>query len=252
MQQILNILIDDAGKDWKPRNKKPHDMTKIKKHGAKPTSFASKQKTPAQKTSPHSTPVAKKNTISKVKAPTKSSVVKPDKPLHRRRSLTDAQKREKRAIMEILLEPYEYVPAPVRPRSSTVQLHAELDHKVGNVVVVSNQPVDASEDLSGFETVKSRHTTFQEKKEFRQEIGDMMSILIDWTEPLPKKQAKQTPKKATPQKTQTKTQTPTKPAAQAKTQPVSKPQTPSKPQDKTQNKTTKEATKPQTPKKAPK
>ncbi|KAH9123712.1 hypothetical protein AeMF1_005381, partial [Aphanomyces euteiches] len=122
----------------------------------------------------------------------------------------------------------------------------------GNVVVVSNQPVDASEDLSGFETVKSRHTTFQEKKEFRQEIGDMMSILIDWTEPLPKKQAKQTPKKATPQKTQTKTQTPTKPAAQAKTQPVSKPQTPSKPQDKTQNKTTKEATKPQTPKKAPK
>ncbi|KAH9147109.1 hypothetical protein LEN26_004789 [Aphanomyces euteiches] len=170
MQQILNILIDDAGKDWKPRNKKPHDMTKIKKHGAKPTSFASKQKTPAQKTSPHSTPVAKKNTISKVKAPTKSSVVKPDKPLHRRRSLTDAQKREKRAIMEILLEPYEYVPAPVRPRSSTVQLHAELDHKVGNVVVVSNQPVDASEDLSGFETVKSRHTTFQEKKEFRQEI----------------------------------------------------------------------------------
>ncbi|KAF0733236.1 hypothetical protein Ae201684P_010240 [Aphanomyces euteiches] len=252
MQQILNILIDDAGKDWKPRNKKPHDMTKIKKHGAKPTSFASKQKTPAQKTSPQSKPVAKKNTVSKVKAPTKSSVVKPDKPLHRRRSLTDAQKREKRAIMEILLEPYEYVPAPVRPRSSTVQLHAELDHKVGNVVVVSNQPVDASEDLSGFETVKSRHTTFQEKKEFRQEIGDMMSILIDWTEPLPKKQAKQTPKKATPQKTQTKTQTPTKPAAQAKTQPVSKPQTPSKPQDKTQNKTTKEATKPQTPKKAPK
>ncbi|KAG9409956.1 hypothetical protein AC1031_017987 [Aphanomyces cochlioides] len=256
MQQILNILIGDTGKDWKPRNKKPHDMTKNKKHGAKPTSFTPKQKTPAQKTFPHSTPVAKKNTASKVKAPTKSSVVKPAKPLHRRRSLTDAQKREKRAIMEILLEPYEYVPAPVRPRSSTVQLHAELDHKVGNVVVVSNQAVDASEDLSGFETVKSRRTNFQEKKEFRQEIGDMMSILIDWTEPLPKKQAKQTPKKKTPQKapTPTKTQTPTKSAAQAKTQPVSKPQTPSKPQDtpKTQNKTTQEAAKPQTPKKAPK
>ncbi|KAG9409952.1 hypothetical protein AC1031_017980 [Aphanomyces cochlioides] len=237
MQQILNILIGDTGKDWKPRNKKPHDMTKNKKHGAKPTSFTPKQKTPAQKTFPHSTPVAKKNTASKVKAP-------------------HQVKREKRAIMEILLEPYEYVPAPVRPRSSTVQLHAELDHKVGNVVVVSNQAVDASEDLSGFETVKSRRTNFQEKKEFRQEIGDMMSILIDWTEPLPKKQAKQTPKKKTPQKapTPTKTQTPTKSAAQAKTQPVSKPQTPSKPQDtpKTQNKTTQEAAKPQTPKKAPK
>ncbi|KAH9104651.1 hypothetical protein LEN26_014942 [Aphanomyces euteiches] len=241
-KQFFNILIDDAGKDWRPRNVTTWPWSP--KNGSSPKT--------THKAKVSSKPVAKKNTVSKVKAPTKSSVMKPDKPLHRRRSLTDAQKREKRAIMEILLEPYEYVPAPVRPRSSTVQLHAELDHKVGNVVVVSNQPVDASEDLSGFETVKSRHTTFQEKKEFRQEIGDMMSILIDWTEPLPKKQAKQTPKKATPQKTQTKTQTPTKPAAQAKTQPVSKPQTPSKPQDtpKTQNKTTKEAAKPQTPKKA--
>ncbi|KAG9409994.1 hypothetical protein AC1031_018025 [Aphanomyces cochlioides] len=246
MQQILNILIDDAGKDWRPRNVTTWPWSP--KNGSSPKT--------THKAKVSSKPVAKKNTASKVKAPTKSSVVKPAKPLHRRRSLTDAQKREKRAIMEILLEPYEYVPAPVRPRSSTVQLHAELDHKVGNVVVVSNQAVDASEDLSGFETVKSRRTNFQEKKEFRQEIGDMMSILIDWTEPLPKKQAKQTPKKKTPQKapTPTKTQTPTKSAAQAKTQPVSKPQTPSKPQDtpKTQNKTTQEAAKPQTPKKAPK
>ncbi|CAK4258161.1 unnamed protein product [Aphanomyces euteiches] len=209
----------------------------------------------------HAKQAPQKKAVTQAKPSTpKKSAVTAAKPLHRRRSLTDAQKREKRAIMEILLEPYEYVPAPVRPRSSTVQLHAELDHKVGNVVVVSNQPVDASEDLSGFETVKSRHTTFQEKKEFRQEIGDMMSILIDWTEPLPKKQAKQTPKKATPQKTLTKTQTPTKSAAQTPTKPqtptkaqvASKPQTPSKPQDtpKTQNKTTKEAAKPQTSKKS--
>ncbi|KAG9409945.1 hypothetical protein AC1031_017973 [Aphanomyces cochlioides] len=189
------------------------------KQGARPTSCTPKQKTPAQKISPaHSKPITKKNIVSKVKAAAKSSVVKPAKPLHRRRSLTNAQKGES-AILEIPLELND-------------------------------------EDLSGFETVKSRRTNFQEKKEFRQEIGDMMSILIDWTEPLPKKQAKQTPKKKTPQKapTPTKTQTPTKSAAQAKTQPVSKPQTPSKPQDtpKTQNKTTQEAAKPQTPKKAPK
>ncbi|CAK4556677.1 unnamed protein product [Aphanomyces euteiches] len=250
MQQILNILIDDAGKDWKPREKKAApQMPSVRVAGKKTV----------QKSHAKQAPQKKAVTQAKPSTPKKSAVTAA-KPLHRRRSLTDAQKREKRAIMEILLEPYEYVPAPVRPRSSTVQLHAELDHKVGNVVVVSNQPVDASEDLSGFETVKSRHTTFQEKKEFRQEIGDMMSILIDWTEPLPKKQAKQTPKKATPQKTLTKTQTPTKSAAQTPTKPqtptkaqvASKPQTPSKPQDtpKTQNKTTKEAAKPQTPKKS--
>ncbi|CAK4305450.1 unnamed protein product [Aphanomyces euteiches] len=250
MQQILNILIDDAGKDWKPREKKAApQMPSVRVAGKKTV----------QKSHAKQAPQKKAVTQAKPSTPKKSAVTAA-KPLHRRRSLTDAQKREKRAIMEILLEPYEYVPAPVRPRSSTVQLHAELDHKVGNVVVVSNQPVDASEDLSGFETVKSRHTTFQEKKEFRQEIGDMMSILIDWTEPLPKKQAKQTPKKATPQKTQTKTQTPTKSAAQTPTKPqtptkaqvASKPQTPSKPQDtpKTQNKTTKEAAKPQTSKKS--
>ncbi|CAK4906537.1 unnamed protein product [Aphanomyces euteiches] len=250
MQQILNILIDDAGKDWKPREKKAApQMPSVRVAGKKTV----------QKSHAKQAPQKKAVTQAKPSTPKKSAVTAA-KPLHRRRSLTDAQKREKRAIMEILLEPYEYVPAPVRPRSSTVQLHAELDHKVGNVVVVSNQPVDASEDLSGFETVKSRHTTFQEKKEFRQEIGDMMSILIDWTEPLPKKQAKQTPKKATPQKTLTKTQTPTKSAAQTPTKPqtptkaqvASKPQTPSKPQDtpKTQNKTTKEAAKPQTSKKS--
>ncbi|CAK5241938.1 unnamed protein product, partial [Aphanomyces euteiches] len=250
MQQILNILIDDAGKDWKPREKKAApQMPSVRVAGKKTV----------QKSHAKQAPQKKAVTQAKPSTPKKSAVTAA-KPLNRRRSLTDAQKREKRAIMEILLEPYEYVPAPVRPRSSTVQLHAELDHKVGNVVVVSNQPVDASEDLSGFETVKSRHTTFQEKKEFRQEIGDMMSILIDWTEPLPKKQAKQTPKKATPQKTLTKTQTPTKSAAQTPTKPqtptkaqvASKPQTPSKPQDtpKTQNKTTKEAAKPQTSKKS--
>ncbi|KAG9410027.1 hypothetical protein AC1031_018061 [Aphanomyces cochlioides] len=218
MQQILNILIDDAGKDWKPREKKASPQ--------KPSVKVAGKKT-VQKSHAKQAPQKKAATQTKPSTPKKSTVTA-TKPLHRRRSLTDAQKREKRAIMEILLEPYEYVPAPVRPRSSTVQLNAELDHKVGNVVVVSNQPVDASEDLSGFETIKSRRTNFQEKKQFRQEIGDIMSILIDWTEPLPKKQAKQTPKKKTPQKapTPTKTQTPTKSAAQTPT----KPQTPTKAQ----------------------
>jgi hypothetical protein len=120
--------------------------------------------------------------------------------LSRRSSLTDSQKKEKREIMEILLDSYEFVPARITRRGSSTQGKAELSLKAGNVVVVFNPPVDANEDWSGFETVKSRRTSVNEKKELRGEQDAILSVLADFKEP-----AKQASKKNQNGKQQTQT-----------------------------------------------
>ncbi|KAH9179390.1 hypothetical protein AeNC1_017343 [Aphanomyces euteiches] len=62
MQQILNILIDDAGKDWKPRNKtvKPHTKQPHQNPPTRPTS--AKPKAPIQKTTSQTPPTTQKST----------------------------------------------------------------------------------------------------------------------------------------------------------------------------------------------
>ncbi|ETW01550.1 hypothetical protein H310_06205 [Aphanomyces invadans] len=98
-QQILNILLDDAGKDWKPRDKTPKQQTPQKqaaeknnkkthapqkadqgKHAQQP------QKAPAQK--------APSQTLKPATAPT----------LANRDSLSQAQKLEQQQILNILLD----------------------------------------------------------------------------------------------------------------------------------------------------
>ncbi|KAF0712648.1 hypothetical protein As57867_002003, partial [Aphanomyces stellatus] len=91
----------------------------------------------------------------------------------------------------------------IQRRPSSVQRSADVSHQVGNVVVVANSAVEAYDDSTGFETVKSRRTSVKEKKESREAQGEIMSVLVDWVEPAPKKAApaagkKQKGKPATP------------------------------------------------------
>ncbi|CAK4305250.1 unnamed protein product, partial [Aphanomyces euteiches] len=83
MQQILNILIDDAGKDWKPRNKtvKPHAKQPNQKTSTRPTS--AKPKAPIQKTTSQTPPATKQATVKSHKAttqqkPTSDQFTKPE------------------------------------------------------------------------------------------------------------------------------------------------------------------------------
>ncbi|RHZ03600.1 hypothetical protein DYB31_013352 [Aphanomyces astaci] len=193
-QQILNILIDDAGKDWKPRDKTAPKQPYKNPAGQKAKTSQKPKSAPAK-----AQPVAPM-----------AAAVQGAKPalLTRRSSLTDAQKKEKREIMEILLDPYEFVPARITRRGSSTQVKADL-HRVGNAVVVSNPPVDANEDFSGFETVKSRRTSIKEKKDLRTEQDAILSVLGDFKEPSKKhhKGNQQTPQNARPNpQTPTKTQ----------------------------------------------
>ncbi|RHZ32303.1 hypothetical protein DYB37_010572 [Aphanomyces astaci] len=206
-QQILNILIDDAGKDWKPRDKSMATC------GI--SSFLTMSRSCAQATVQEASTCQglAETQVSSCQSPAvapKAAAVQGAKPalLTRRSSLTDAQKKEKREIMEILLDPYEFVPARITRRGSSTQVKADL-HRVGNAVVVSNPPVDANEDFSGFETVKSRRTSIKEKKDLRTEQDAILSVLGDFKEPSKKhhKGNQQTPQNARPNpQTPTKTQ----------------------------------------------
>lgn len=116
------------------------------------------------------------------KANKASPIVTRKASLNRSNSLTDAQKKEKREIMEILLDYYDYVPhLPTRQPHSiqgNVQSAIQFAHD-GNSVIVSGTSV---ENLSGFEQVKSRRMIHKEKKN-RKEI---LNVLADFKEPQPK------------------------------------------------------------------
>ncbi|RHY27930.1 hypothetical protein DYB32_006423 [Aphanomyces invadans] len=201
-QQILNILLDDAGKDWKPRDK----STDVVEAGVGRLMLsAPKQafKKPAGQKA--KAPQKPKSAPAKVQpaAPKAAAAQPQQKPalLTRRSSLTDAQKKEKREIMEILLDPYVFVPARITHRGSATQAKAEL-HKVGNAVVVSNPPVGPNEDMSGFVTVKSRRTSIKEKKDLRSEQDAILSVLVDFKEPVKQTKNQKGNKQQTPTKAQ--------------------------------------------------
>ncbi|ETV90867.1 hypothetical protein H310_14426 [Aphanomyces invadans] len=187
-QQILNILLDDAGKDWKPRNKTAPKQA-FKKPAGQKAKAPQKPKSAPAKVQPA--------------APKAAAAQPQQKPalLTRRSSLTDAQKKEKREIMEILLDPYVFVPARITHRGSATQAKAEL-HKVGNAVVVSNPPVGPNEDMSGFVTVKSRRTSIKEKKDLRSEQDAILSVLVDFKEPVKQTKNQKGNKQQTPTKAQ--------------------------------------------------
>jgi selenocysteine-specific translation elongation factor len=88
-------------------------------------------------------------------------------PKKRRHTLTDAQKKQKREIMEILLEKEVTEPAPVKRPPTAAQYNADIQIKRGNVVVVNN-PVDKNEDLSGFQPVLTRKEVLRQHKAEKQ------------------------------------------------------------------------------------
>jgi hypothetical protein len=169
-QEILSVLMD-AGGDWKPRNRGMVDNSVFL--------FDFVHVVVVRKV----TPKAKSKRPSTAKKPdTATPTVTRRASLNRTGSLTDAQKKEKREIMEILLDYYDYVPhLPTRQPLSiqgNVQSTIQFAHD-GNSVVVSGTSV---ENMSGFEEVKSRRTIHKEKKD-RKEI---LNILVDFKEPQPK------------------------------------------------------------------
>jgi len=154
-QEILAVLMD-AGSDWKPRNRVVRKVTPKPKTKKRPST-------------------AKKPNKAVPTVTRKAS-------LNRTNSLTDAQKKEKREIMEILLDYYDYVPhLPTRQPLSiqgNVQSAIQFAHD-GNSVVVSGTSV---ENMSGFEEVKSRRTIHKEKKDCK----EILNVLVDFKEPQPK------------------------------------------------------------------
>ncbi|KAF0708415.1 hypothetical protein AaE_013222, partial [Aphanomyces astaci] len=96
--QILNILLDDAGKDWKPRDKTPKQP--VHKHAAKGGKQARKapvpQKTGAQKAN------GVQNAQKSGAAP--AVAAKPAPALVKRASLTPVQQAEQQQILNILID----------------------------------------------------------------------------------------------------------------------------------------------------
>ncbi|KAF0758403.1 hypothetical protein AaE_003954 [Aphanomyces astaci] len=96
--QILNILLDDAGKDWKPRDKTPKQP--VHKHAAKGGKQARKapvpQKTGAQKAA------LVQNAQKSGAAP--AVAAKPAPALVKRASLTPVQQAEQQQILNILID----------------------------------------------------------------------------------------------------------------------------------------------------
>jgi len=152
--EILSVLMD-AGSDWKPRNRVVRKVTPKPKMKRPATTPKPKQQAPA---------VTRKASLSRTK------------------SLTDAQKKEKREIMEILLEYYDYVPHIPTGRPSSIQGHVDSSIQFahdGNAIVISGSQVQVTDDSSGFQTVKSRRTSHKEKKDAKA----ILNVLVDFKEP---------------------------------------------------------------------
>ncbi|KAF0710612.1 hypothetical protein As57867_005488, partial [Aphanomyces stellatus] len=151
-QQILNILIDDAGKDWKPRTKTAPQQP-FKKQNARPTSAKpgqKAQKAPVQAAKPSSAPA-------------------------RKASLTPTQQLEQQQILNILIDD---AGKDWKPRNKTTP----------------KQPFKKPAQQQAKQTQKPQSAPqgkkpVAQKQDTRAEQNEILSILVDWVEPAPKKMA---------------------------------------------------------------
>ncbi|KAG9409996.1 hypothetical protein AC1031_018027 [Aphanomyces cochlioides] len=225
MQQILNILIDDAGKDWKPRNKtvKPHVFSKrgSQKLNSRPTSATSKQKTPTQKTSTQS--------------PRAQTTPRPVPKM----TLTPAQQVEMQQILNILIDDAGKGWKPRNKNAPKQPIHKVGSKQQGNKPTGTQKPT--TQKSTSPKTAPPKATAQQTQKAAptkpaklsltpaqQLEMQQILNILIDdagkdWK---PRnKSAQPVSKHQAPNKTAKET---TKPQTPTKAQNAPKPQTPTK------------------------
>ncbi|CAK4114216.1 unnamed protein product [Aphanomyces euteiches] len=223
MQQILNILIDDAGKDWKPRNKtvKPHTKQPHQNPPTRPTSAKPRQKTPTQKTSTQSP-----------RAQTASRPVP-------KMTLTPSQQLEMQQILNILIDDAgkDWKPrnknAPKQPihKAGAKQQGSKPTGTQKPTTLKSTSPKTAPPKATAQQTQKaapSKPAKLPLTPAQQLEMQQILNILIDdagkdWK---PRnKSAQPVPKQQAPNKTAKET---TKPQTPKKAQNTPKPQTPTK------------------------
>ncbi|CAK4127115.1 unnamed protein product, partial [Aphanomyces euteiches] len=112
MQQILNILIDDAGKDWKPRdktNKQPQQKPAPKQAQKTPKAQAPKP----QEATPKASQKAAKSSSPVQQAPAPKTAPA----LTRKVSMTPAQLQEQKEILHILIDE-DWTPPAKKPQTN--------------------------------------------------------------------------------------------------------------------------------------